>query len=60
MIELSELKDHFAGMSIEKIESESKKLYLEGNNLLFAASIIILCNSVSEWELNNFIITLQE
>ena len=59
-----ELKSHFAEMSIEQLEQESKRLFLSMNDkderLLFATSIMILCDRVSEYEFDNFIKTLQQ
>ena len=59
-----ELKSHFAKMSIEQLEQESKRLFLSMNNkserLLFAASIMILCDRVSEYEFDSFIKILQQ
>ena len=59
-----ELKSHFTGMSIEQLEQESKRLFLSMNDkserLLFAASIMILCDRVSEYEFDNFIKILQQ
>lgn len=55
----TELKAHFADMSIEEVMAESKKL-IGRDNLLFSASIVILCDRVSEYEFDEFIKTLQE
>lgn len=59
-----ELKSHFANMSIEQLEQESKRLFLSMNDknerLLYTASIMILCDRVSEYEFDNFIKTLQQ
>ena len=59
-----ELKSYFAEMSIEQLEQESKRLFLSMNDkderLLFATSIMILCDRVSEYEFDNFIKTLQQ
>ena len=59
-----ELKSHFDEMSIEQLEQESKRLFLSMNDrnerLLYTASIMILCDRVSEYEFDNFIKTLQQ
>ena len=59
----NDLKSHFTGMSIEQLEQESKRLFLSMNDLnerlLFSASIAILGESVTEYEFDNFIKTLQ-
>jgi len=55
---LNELKAHFAEMSIEEIELETKSL-MGKDNLLFSAGVTILCNRVSEWAFDEFIKTLQ-
>ena len=59
-----ELKSHSTGMSIEQLEQESKRLFLSMNDknerLLYTASIMILCDRVSEYEFDNFIKTLQQ
>ena len=64
MTTTEELKSHFDEMSIEQLEQESKRLFLSMNNLnerlLFSASIVILCDIVSEYEFDNFIKTLQQ
>ena len=60
----NELKSHFTGISIEQLEQESKRLFLSMNDpnerLLYTASIMILCDRVSEYEFDNFIKTLQQ
>lgn len=60
----NELKSNFTGMSIEQLEQESKRLFLSMNDrnerLLYTASIMILCDRVSEYEFDNFIKTLQQ
>ena len=60
----NELKSHFDEMSIEQLEQESKRLFLSMNDrnerLLYTASIMILCDRVSEYEFDNFIKTLQQ
>ena len=59
-----ELKYHFDNISIEQLEQESKRLFLSMNDknerLLYTASIMILCDRVSEYEFDNFIKTLQQ
>lgn len=59
-----ELKSHFDEMSIEQLEQESKRLFLSMNDrnerLSYTASIMILCDRVSEYEFDNFIKTLQQ
>lgn len=64
MTTTDELKSHFTKMSIEQLEQESKRLFLSMNDnserLLFAASIMILCDRVSEYEFDNFIKALQQ
>ena len=64
MTTTDELKSHFAGMSIEQLEQESKRLFLSMNEsneqLLFSASLAILFDRISEYEFDNFIKALQQ
>jgi hypothetical protein len=56
---LNELKSHFQNMSIEEIQKSAYTLYLGGNKLFFATAILLLSDRISEFELNEFIKTLQ-
>jgi len=55
----TELKAYFSDMSIEEVMAESKKL-IGRDNLLFSASIVILCERLSDYEFDEFIKTLQQ
>lgn len=55
------LKFHFSDLGIEELEVESRRLFVTvENSLLFVTSIVLLCDRISDYEMDEFVKTLQK
>lgn len=55
------LKSHFSDLGIEELEVESRRLFVTvENSLLFVTSIVLLCDRISDYEMDEFVKTLQK